>query len=280
MNRSESNKYPLKDKTIILTGASHGIGRALAPLLASRGTQLVLNARGGTALDEAAAECRIVAPVLQMRAVAGDIAESAVVRQLVAEAKQLGSFYGLIHAAAVFEPGPFLWELEPEQFQSIFASNVFGLYQLARFVVPALLPLHEGLMVIFGSGAAYKVQPGIAAYSAAKVAEELLARHLAQEAPEITTFVFRPGIVETRMQKQAREATGGAASQIHSVFRPWKEKGRLLTPQVSAARLIEILEEGPRRYHGEIEESMEIRSVGKRAELPMAKQERLDRIRD
>ena len=252
---------------MILTGASQGIGRALAPLLSSRGTHLVLNARAAGPLEEAAAECRRSAPGLQVRTVAGDVADPAVDRRLVAEAEKLGHFFGLIHAAAVFEPGPYLWELEPERFQSIFASNVFGLYQLARFVVPALLAQQEGLMVFFGSGAADKVQAGIAAYSAAKAAEEHLARHLAEEAPVITTFVFRPGIVETRLQMQARESMGGAADQIHEVFRPWKEKGMLLTPQTSAARLVEILEDDPRRYHGKIEESMEIRSLGNPPEV-------------
>ncbi len=252
---------------MILTGASQGIGRALAPMLASRGTHLVLNARGIGPLEEAAAECRLAAPGIRVRTVAGDVADPAVARRLVAEAEELGSFSGLIHAAAVFEPGPCLWELEPERFQSIFASNVFGSYQLARFVVPALLAGHDGLMVFFGSGAAHKVQAGIAAYGAAKAAEEHLARHLAQEAPAITTFIFRPGIVDTRLQKQARESTGGAADQLHGIFRPWKEKGMLLTPGTSAARLVEILEDDPRRYHGEVEESMEIQSVDRPPEV-------------
>ena len=62
--------------------------------------------------------------------------------------------------------------------------------------------------------AAFKVQAGIAAYGAAKAAEEHLARHIAAEAPEITTFIFRPGIVDTRPQVQARESTGGASGEI------------------------------------------------------------------
>jgi NAD(P)-dependent dehydrogenase (short-subunit alcohol dehydrogenase family) len=259
--------YALKDKCVVLTGASHGIGRALAPMLAQRGTHLVLNAREPLALESAAAECRRGAPNCRILTVAGDASDPGVAQRLVEAARGAGIFHGLIHAAAVFEPGPMLWELEPQRFQAVFASNVAATYQLCRFVVPALLSQGGGgLIVIFGSGAAVKVQPGIAAYSASKAAEELMARHLAEEAPLITTFVFRPGIVETRLQKQAREATGGAADQIHSVFRPWKDQGMLLAPSTSAARLIEILEDDPRRYHGQIEQSMEIRSVGRAAE--------------
>ena len=257
--------FLLRNRTIILTGASHGIGRSLAPMLASRGTHLVLNARGAGPLEEAAAECRRAGREAVVRTVAGDASEASVAERLVAEALEVGGpagFFGLIHAAAVFEPGPLLWELEVERFRDIFGSNVFATFQLARFVLPALRARREGLIVIFGSGAAFKVQAGIAAYGAAKAAEEHLARHIAAEAPEITTFIFRPGIVDTRLQEQARESTGGASEEIRGLFRSWKEKGKLLAPGVSAARLVEIIEEGPRKYHGQVEESMEVRTAG------------------
>ena len=257
--------FLLQDRTVILTGASHGIGRALAPMLAARGVHLVLNARGAAPLDEAAAECRQAGHGAGVRTVAGDASDASVTERLVAVAMEMGGpagFFGLIHAAAVFEPGPLLWELEPERFRDIFASSVFATYQLARFVVPELRARRDGLIVIFGSGAAFKVQAGIAAYGAAKAAEEHLARHVAAEAPEVTTFIFRPGIVDTRLQEQARESTGGASGEIRGLFRSWKEKGMLLAPRDSAARLVEIIEEGPRKYHGQVEESMEVRTVG------------------
>jgi NAD(P)-dependent dehydrogenase (short-subunit alcohol dehydrogenase family) len=257
--------FLLRNRTIILTGASHGIGRALAPLLAERGTCLVLNARGAPALNEAAEECRKAGTESVVSAVAGDASDPSVAERLVQEARAAGQrapFFGLIHAAAVFEPGPLLWELEPERFQSLFTSSVFATYQLARYALPVLRAQGDGLFVVFGSGAAFKVQAGIAAYGAAKAAEEHLARHIAVEAPEITTFIFRPGIVDTRLQAQARDATGGGSREIRGIFRAWKEKAMLLTPGESAARLVQLIEEGPRKYHGQVEESMEIRTVG------------------
>jgi len=54
----------------------------------------------------------------------------------------------------------------------------------------------------------------------------------------LTCFVFRPGVVDTRMQEQAR---GGAAKHLHQVFRPWKDRGELLTPEQSAAGLLRAL---------------------------------------
>ena len=77
-----------------------------------------------------------------------------------------------------------------------------------------------------------------------------LARQLAAEAPSVTTLIYRPGIVETRMQVQARESRGGAAEQLQAVFRPWKEQGQLMTPEQSAAGLVRLLATDPRRLHG------------------------------
>ena len=152
----------------------------------------------------------------------------------------------------MLHPGPFLWELAPEQFQELLESHVVAAYQITRAAVPHLLRQGEGLAVFFGSYAAEGNHPGIGAYNIAKVAEEHLARQLAQEAPQIVSFVFRPGATETRMQKQAREAVGGAAKVVHRTFRGYHEAGILDAPGDAARRLIRILLDNPRRHHGGI----------------------------
>ena len=102
----------LSDQTLIITGASLGMGRALALLLArEQRVNLILNARHAGPLEEVAAACR--AAGVQARAVAGGAAREAVASRLVAEALKLGNFYGFIHAAGVLRPGPLLWELSP-----------------------------------------------------------------------------------------------------------------------------------------------------------------------
>jgi NAD(P)-dependent dehydrogenase (short-subunit alcohol dehydrogenase family) len=239
----------LKDKTLIITGASRGMGRALALELAGRGVRLVLNARHESALADAAAKCAALgAPV---RHVAGNAAETKTASRLLAQALELGGFFGFIHAAGVLHPGPFLWELSEAYFKEVLESHVTAAYQLIRAALPELLRQGAGLAVFFGSGAAVSNLPGIGAYGAAKAGEEHLARQLAQEAPEITTFIFRPGVVDTRMQKQAREAKGGAAAILHRVFRGYYERGELSSPEEAARRLAEILAGDPRRYHGQ-----------------------------
>lgn len=237
------------NKTLILTGASSGVGRALALDLARAGARLVLNARGEGPLRETLAACEAASDGPHAL-VAGSAADMATATALAEAALKLGDFGGFIHCAGTLHPGPTLWEMPETDFDSVFAAATTAAHRLARACMPHLLERGEGLAVIVGSPAADMILPGIAAYCGAKAGLEHLTRLLADEAPEITTFVYRPGIVDTPMQTQARESEGGAAERLQSIFKPWKEKGHLLTPEQSAAALAAILTIDPRRFHG------------------------------
>jgi NAD(P)-dependent dehydrogenase (short-subunit alcohol dehydrogenase family) len=240
----------IKGKTLIITGASLGMGRALALSLARHGVKLVLNARHAEPLGEVARACAALG--VEARPVAGNAARDKVAGDLVRTALALGDFFGFIHVAGLLHPGPLLWELSPRRFAEVLESHVVAGYQLIRFAVPELLEKGGGLAVFFGSGAAVSNLPGIGAYCVAKAAAEHLARQLAVEAPQITSFIFRPGVVDTRMQAQAREAKGGAADILHRIFRGYKERGELETPEEAAQALTRILLGTPRRFHGKI----------------------------
>jgi NAD(P)-dependent dehydrogenase (short-subunit alcohol dehydrogenase family) len=240
----------LKGKTLIITGASLGIGRALALELARRGTNLVLNARHGPPLTEVAQACAALG--VRARAVAGNAATGEVAGEMVRAALDLGEFCGFIHVAGVAHPGPFLWELTPAHFWEVLESHIVAGYQLLRLAVPEMLKQGRGLAVFFGSGAAVSNLPGLGAYAVAKAAEEHLARQLAAEAPQITCFIYRPSVVDTRLQRQAREARGGAAEIVHRVFRGYKERGELISPEEEAQSLVRLLTINPRRFHGKI----------------------------
>lgn len=239
----------LENKTVIVTGASRGIGRALALELAGRGARLVINARSKEPLGAVACEC--AARNGRCTAVAGDASEARVAAMLVEQARETGGPHGMIHAAGVLHPGPHLWELSEEQFVEIFSANVTAGWQFARHAFPHLRGKPGAFAVFFGSGAAELVQPGIGAYCAAKAAEEHLARQLAAEAPDVAVIVYRPGVVETRMQEQARQAEGGASEGLRHVFWDMKERGELITPEESAAYLARVLDADPSRYHGQ-----------------------------
>ncbi len=243
----------VRNKTLCLTGASNGIGQALAFALAGAGARLVLNARSLTPLKTVRDECRRHGSAAEM--VPGNIGDDAVARKLVQAAVNMGGpseFGGFIHAAGMLCPGPHLWELPPEDFHTVLDANLMGAYLLVRHAVPHMLQNQTGLAVFFGSGAAQITQPGIAAYCVAKAGEEHLMRQLSVEAPSICTFVYRPGTVDTRMQTQARESQGGGAEALRKVFVSWKEKGELVTPEKSAQGLLRALEGDPWLHHGSV----------------------------
>jgi len=240
----------LRGKTLIVTGASRGIGRALASELAQDGVNLVLNARSATLLEEVGAAAR--GKGVHISTVVGDAGLASNARRMVKAANDIGEFVGFIHNAGTAHPGPFLYELPEAMFESVWRCNVLAGYQIARFSYPELRRRKSGLAVFFGSGAAEMNVEGLGAYCLSKAAEEHLARQLATEAPEITCFVYRPGAVETEMQKGAREAEGSGADVLHRVFGELKDRGTLLTPEAAARALVRIIQRDPQRFHGKI----------------------------
>ncbi|TVM16231.1 dehydrogenase [Oceanidesulfovibrio indonesiensis] len=237
------------NKTVILTGASRGIGRAVARALSDQGVRLVINSRGEDTLRETAEVCPG-----EVRMVPGDAASASIVLKMVDEAQDMGDFAGFIHAAGVLNPGPLLSEIAEDAFREVMDASLTAAYQLVRHAVPVLeesvrVGGNRGIAVFFGSGAAEITQPGIAAYCIAKAAEEHLMRQLAAESEAVYTFAYRPGVVETRMQKQARNAEGGGAPTLRKTFRSWKEQGRLIEPEESARGLLQFLERAD-KLHG------------------------------
>lgn len=235
-------------KTLIITGASQGIGRALSLALAAEGVALVLNARRQRPLEEVVRECREAGAKVEH--LAGSAASEEVAAGLVDRALGLGGFYGFVHAAGVLHPGPLLWELSAPDFHDVFEASVEAGFQISKAAFPHLVRAGEGIAVFFGSGAAERAAPGLAAYCSAKAAEEHLARQLAAEAPAVTTFVFRPGVVDTRMIRSAERAEGGAAVRLRDHFVDYRRRGELLSPDVPARALVSILKHDPGRFHG------------------------------
>ncbi len=239
----------LAGKTLVITGASGGIGRALCLELAGEGVNLVLNARTREPLEEVAGLC--LEARVRVGWSAGSAADDEVAVQLVEKALEIGNFHGFIHAAGVLFPGPLTTELSGNQFREIFEASVEAGFRMAKAAFPLLGA--NGVAVFFGSGAAEIEVPGIGAYCAAKAAEEHLARQLAAESPRITTFIFRPGVVDTRMVRGAANAgRGGGAESLRKRFGGFVESGSVLAPAVPAKALVSILKTGPRRFHGKI----------------------------
>ena len=186
----------------IVTGASRGLGRALAEELARRGWSLVVDARHGAPLEELVRRLEGAGGVV--RAVAGDVTDAGHRRRLVDEAAALGSLELVVNNAGALGPSPLprLAELPVEALGPLMAVNVAAPLALVQLALP-LLRRSRGTVVAVTSDAAVEGYEGWGAYGASKAALEQLHRVLAVEEPEVRVVVFDPGDMRTQMHQDA-----------------------------------------------------------------------------
>lgn len=158
----------LKDKTILITGASSGIGAAAAEIFAAEGARLVLSARGEDPLQAVAA--RITAAGGAVAALAGDVAAPGHAEALVALAQdRFGGLDGAFNNAGQLGLGAPVHLTGDEEWQRLIATNLTAAFLAARAQVPALLARGGGALVFTGSFIGHTaVLPGMGSYAASK----------------------------------------------------------------------------------------------------------------
>jgi NAD(P)-dependent dehydrogenase (short-subunit alcohol dehydrogenase family) len=186
-------------RTAIVTGASRGLGLALAKALAERGWRLVIDARGAAALEAAREE--LGAAATTVIAVPGDIADEAHRRELVLAADT--SIELLVNNASLLGPSPLppVAELAPADLEAILRANVIGPLGLIRLALPRIP--EGGRILNVTSDAAVEPYEGWGGYGASKAALEQLTRILAAERPDLRVYAVDPGDMRTRMHQDA-----------------------------------------------------------------------------
>ena len=187
--------------TAIITGASRGLGLALARALAARSWRLVLDARTAADLDVAARE---LAPHTVVRAIAGDVADAAHRRDLVATAADLGRVELLVNNASVLGPSPqpALADYPLEALEEVYRVNVVAPLALTQLALP-LLRESRGQVVNITSDASVEAYEGWGGYGSAKAALDHLTAVLAVEEPDLRVYAVDPGDMNTRLQQEA-----------------------------------------------------------------------------
>jgi NAD(P)-dependent dehydrogenase (short-subunit alcohol dehydrogenase family) len=197
-------------RTVLITGASSGIGRATAYCLASEGARLMLVARGIEALEATAAQCRrLGADAVAVEAI--DLSEpDSGARAIDAALARLGRIDVVVHSAAVMAYGA-VEELPAEVFERVIDVNLHGTARIARAALPLFRAQHGGTLVIVNSLLGRVTTPTMGAYVTSKWGQRALARVLQQEvrhAPGVHVCIIAPGSTNTPIYRQAANIVG------------------------------------------------------------------------
>jgi NAD(P)-dependent dehydrogenase (short-subunit alcohol dehydrogenase family) len=182
----------------IITGASRGLGLALATGLAEAGWRLVVDARDAAALEAA------VAWIGDARAVPGDVTDAGHRTALVAAADELGGADLLVNNAGILGPSPQprLGEYPLDVLRSVYEVNVVAPLGLVQLALPGLRE-RGGAIVNVTSDAAVEGYEGWGGYGSAKAAVEQASNVLAAEEPAVRVWWVDPGDLRTRMHQEA-----------------------------------------------------------------------------
>lgn len=212
----------------LVTGASRGLGREIARLLARQGAHLILTARGADALQAATDELRAVTEVV---ALPGDVVDPAHVERLVqAGLDRFGWVDALVDNASTVGPSPMptLDTYPLDALAEVFRVNTIAPLHLIQRVLPSMRARGAGVVVNVTSDAAVQAYPGWGGYGASKAALEHLSRVLAAEleGSGIRVYAVDPGDMNTQMHQEAE---------------PGVDLSHLPGPEVSAPTIVRLI---------------------------------------
>jgi len=222
----------------LVTGASKGLGRALAEQLAARGARTALVAREAGPLHDVVAGIR--ARGGDAHAIAGDIAAKAAIHAIAGQAQGLvGEISIAIHNASTLGPTPLrlLLDTECEDLAAVLETNLVGPFRLTKVLAGAMAIRGAGVIVHVSSDAAVEPYPRWGAYGASKAAQDHLSKSLAAEleGTGVRVFAVDPGEMDTMM---------------HAAAIPDADRATLARPADVAARIVQMIEDEARAPSG------------------------------
>ena len=199
-------------KTVVITGASRGIGAEAARVFAAAGANVALIARSSDAIEKLSAEIGAQAIALTC-----DVASYASVEGAIAKAKEtFGSVDILINNAGVIEPISHLASADPDEWGAVIDINLKGVFNGMRAVLPMMIASGGGSILTISSGAAHGPVEAWSHYCASKAAVKMLTEcvHKENGADGIRAIGLSPGTVATQMQVEIKASGINPVSQL------------------------------------------------------------------
>jgi len=222
--------YDYRGRVAIVTGASSGIGRAIALDLAGRGTTVVAVARRADLLEEVARECKEKAP--SSEAVVTDVGDRAAVEKLIAGVLERHGKVDLLINNAGIPMRVQAMRLTSDQIERVMRINFLGAAWAITAVLPSMLARHDGHIVNVSSVAGRVGSPRESAYTASKFAmtgfSEVLSADL--QGSGVQVHVVYPGPIKTEIWEKVDE--------------PAAYRGKLYPPQIIADAVRACIERG------------------------------------
>ena len=220
----------IKNKVVVITGASKGIGKAIAFTFAAAGAKVVLAARTRETLEQVAAELRETGA--EALAVPTDVTDVDAVKQLIQRTLDVYQHVDiLINNAGIGYFGPVV-DFDPDDWDAVLNSNLKAVYLCAKYVLPSMLERGGGQIINVLSVAAKVAFQASSAYCAAKAGALALTKVLASEVRQqnIRVTAVLPGSVHTPFWDDVPE---------HPDFE------QMLTPEHVAGTVVSICQQPP-----------------------------------
>jgi NAD(P)-dependent dehydrogenase (short-subunit alcohol dehydrogenase family) len=219
----ESNNW--KNKNVVVTGGTSGLGRALALQLEAAGARVVIIARTQNNIDA------LVKENSKIIGIQGDISQKEQIYPLAGQIhSRLGDVDALFNVASDLGPTPLrlLVDTECENFEQVLQTNLLGPFRLTKALLPSMLLKRQGLVVNISSDAAINPYPKWGAYGTSKAAVDHLSRIFNEELKDqgIRFLSIDPGDMNTPM---------------HFAAIPDADPNHLRDPKDSAGRILDLI---------------------------------------
>ncbi len=202
----------LNGKTVVITGASRGIGAATAREFALNGANVALLARGAGAIEALAAEIG-----QQALAIACDVSSFEAVQGAVQKtAAHFGGLNVLIGNAGIIDPVSLLSQADPTHWDRAIDINLKGVFYGMRAAMPIMQEAGGGTIITISSGAAHRALEGWSHYCASKAGAAMLTESadLEGRAHGIRAMGLSPGTVATEMQREIKASGVNPVAQL------------------------------------------------------------------